>query len=276
MRVAKSHLYIPANSERKVASAGKLSADSYILDLEDGVAPIEKAHALEQIPIALEALQKEDVWVRVNSGHESLAEIAALSSAKGIAGIWIAKAEPGEIFERQMGAARDAGFEIGVLIESAVGYVGRNQLLRPEIVSRVQIGEYDLRADMGMSENLAATEPDLLPIRLEIVASAVANKVESVVAGVSANFTDLERYGHSTRAMRALGFNGRAVIHPAQIEICNTVFSPSQAEIAAAKELIAGFDAQIRDGVGAYRDDHGNMADAATVRRARSIIESAS
>jgi citrate lyase subunit beta/citryl-CoA lyase len=273
MRIAKSHLYIPADSERKILSAVALSSDSYILDLEDGVAPNRKAHALAQLAATLTQLQKPDVWVRINSGPEGLADRAELAKLKGVTGIWIPKAEPGPLFEKQISSASAAGLRVGALIESAPGYIGRHELLAPEVVTGVQIGEYDLRGDLGMAENTPESESDLQALRLEVVIAAVANRVESIVAGVSANFTDLAEYQRSSQRVKNLGFNGRAVIHPAQVEVCNRVFHPSEQEILSARETVARFEAQLKDGVGAYRDENGNMTDAATVRRAQRILE---
>lgn len=273
MRIAKSHLYVPADSDRKIASAASLNSDSYILDLEDGVAPNRKAHALTQLGQTLSLVNKPDVWIRLNSGESGLEELAEIAKLKGVSGVWIPKAEPGALFEKQLASAAASKLKVGVLIESAVGYIGRNELLRPANVTGVQIGEYDLRGDLGMAENTSATEIDLQALRLEVVIAAVANQIEAIVAGVSANFTDLSEFEQSSQRMKDLGFNGRAVIHPAQVDICNKVFYPSDKEIQSARETVARFEAQLSEGVGAYRDENGNMTDAATVRRAQRILE---
>jgi len=72
--------------------------------------------------------------------------------------------------------------------------------------------------------------------------------------------------------MRDVGFNGRAVIHPSQVEVCQRVFYPTEQEIHQAKQIVDQFAEQSLHGIGAYRDDEGNMADAATVRRAQWIL----
>lgn len=272
MRIAKSHLYTPADSERKIAATLRLESDSYILDLEDGVAPNRKAQALARLPLTLTQMAKTDVWVRINSGEAGITDLESLGRLAQVQGVWIPKAEPGPIFDRSLALAREQGLRVGVLIESAVGYAARMELLSQELVSAVQIGEYDLRGDLGLAESTPATEPDLTALRLEVVVAAVANGVDTIVAGVSANFLDLTEYERSTRHMRNLGFNGRAVIHPAQIEICNRVFYPSEAEVKAARDMVASFEGSLSDGVGAYRNGDGNMTDAATVRRAQRIL----
>lgn len=273
MRIAKSHLYIPADSDRKIEASLGLDSDCYILDLEDGVAPSRKAHALGQLASSLALMHKTEVWIRINSGELGIADLVEVSKLTGVTGIWIPKAEPGALFQRQLEIAGQAGLKVGVLIESAIGYLGRLELMRPEIVTAVQIGEYDLRGDLGMAENMASTEHDLHALRLEVVIAAVANQIESLVAGVSANFTDLAEYEQSSRRMKEIGFNGRAVIHPAQIDVCKSVFYPSEIEISRARETVTKFEVQLSEGVGAYRGENGQMTDAATVRRAQRVLE---
>ena len=267
-----SHLYIPADSERKVSSASRIAADSFILDLEDGVAENQKDLALSKLAQTVQKLDKKDVWVRINSGDHGLEDLEKVVAIGGLTGVWIPKAEPGATFDRMRKLAESADLELGALIESGSGYVGRQELLRHKSVTRVQIGEYDLRGDLGMAENVPATEPDLHPIRLEIVVSAISNDVSSIVAGVSSNFTDLPEYERSSLRMRDLGFNGRAVIHPSQVEVCQRVFYPTEHEIQQAKQIVDQFAEQSLHGIGAYCDDEGNMADAATVRRAQWIL----
>lgn len=273
MRIAKSHLYTPADSDRKIAATLNLDSDSYVLDLEDGVAPNRKALAVDQLAQSLELMQKANVWIRINSGEHGLNDLRAISKLTEVSGVWIPKAEPGAIFDQLLALAQEAGLKVGVLIETAAGYLARAELLSHETVTAVQIGEYDLRGDIGMAETSFETEADLNAVRLEVVIAAVANQIKNIVAGVSANFTNLTQYEKSTRNMRNLGFTGRATIHPAQIEICNRVFYPSEIEISSARETVAKFKDSLASGVGAYRDEGGNMTDAATVRRAQQILE---
>lgn len=272
MSVAKTHLYVPADSERKIASAARVGADSVILDLEDALAESAKGPALAGLEQAVRLLNHPDTWVRLNPGERGRAELQHISGLSGITGVWLAKAEFDAEFESQVSLAQKSGLEVGVLIESAAGYLWRHQLLAPKVVTRVQIGEYDLRGELGMADPSAATESDLDGIRVELVVAAVAAGTESIVAGVSANFTDLEQFGQSCQHMLNLGFTGRAVIHPAQVEVGQRVFTPTTEELDWARELLARFEAESASGTGAYRDANGNMADAATVRRARRII----
>jgi citrate lyase subunit beta/citryl-CoA lyase len=273
MKIPKAHLYVPGDSERKVLSAAKLDCDSIILDLEDGVAENHKDLALASLAPALEQLAGRDVWVRLNAEERGLRELKQVSELQGLSGVWIPKAQPSKVFTEQLQVARESGLQVGILIESALGYIGRNDLMADPVVRRVQLGEYDLRGDLGLAEDSVHTERDLDPIRIETVVSAVAANIEVIVSGVSSNFTDLERFTESCQKMKNLGFNGRAVIHPSQVSISHDIFSAGAEEIERARKLLAQFSHQLSNGVGAYRDQDGNMADAATIRRAQRVID---
>lgn len=272
MPTAKSHLYVPANSVKMVASAARLNPHSVILDLEDGVADNQKQSALDGIQEAVNALNHADVWVRVNSGILGDSDIAGLNQVTGLAGIWIAKAEPTAQFQRIIEFTKSRELQLGVLIESAAGYLGRHELLGPNMVTRVQIGEYDLRGELGMAMPSRDVDSDLNGIRLEVVMAAKVAGLSELVSGVSSNFNELAEFESSCISMVNLGFTGRACIHPSQLEIVNRVFSPTAQETMWAQRVVAEFEARVSLGQGAYVDESGKMADAATVLRAQNIL----
>jgi citrate lyase subunit beta / citryl-CoA lyase len=275
MPVATTHLYVPADSDRKIASAARVAPTSVILDLEDALAESAKGPALERLADSVKLLNHKDTWVRLNPGELGRVELEHISGLSGITGVWFAKAEFDAGFESQLAIATKSGLQVGVLIESAAGYLRRHELLVSKSVTRVQIGEYDLRGELGMADPGPETEYHLDGVRTEIVIAAVAAGITSIVSGVSANYSDLEQFAQSCQHMRDLGFNGRAVIHPAQVSVAHGVFTPTDEEVAWASELLSRFEAEIAQGIGAYRDEAGNMADAATVRRARRIVDQA-
>ena len=273
MPKAKSHLYVPANNKKMVASASRLQPGSVILDLEDGVAENQKQAALEELQGSIATLSHPDTWVRINTGERGDAEISALSKIEGLKGIWIAKAEPSKQFNQLVEFAIGHDLQLGVLIESALGYLGRRELMSPSEVTRVQIGEYDLRGELGMAAPGPEVDVDLNGVRLEVVIAARANGLSDLVSGVSSNFTDLEQFERSCQAMMHLGFTSRACIHPAQLKISDSVFSPSLEQAMWARRIVSEFEEQANSGNGAYRDENGQMADAATVRRARQVLK---
>ncbi len=276
MATIRSALYVPADSDRHIDSATRLSVDSIILDLEDGVAPSAKSGARASLEATVKKLNHPDVWVRINQGQSGIDDVSEILKIEGIRGIWVAKAEAGKFLDSHLAAieARPE-LEVGLLIESALGYQQRTQMLAHSRVTRVQIGDYDFRADAGMASPAAATDRDLDGVRVEIVLAAVANGVTDILAGVSADFSDLEAFESSTLRLAAMGFTSRACIHPTQAEVAQRVFTPSDEEVAWATEIVNRFEAELSNGRGAYRDEDGNMTDAATVRRARNVLNRA-
>ena len=276
MAAIRSALYVPADSMRHIESATRLSVDSIILDLEDGVAPSAKLGARESLETTVEKLNHPDLWVRINQGETGIDDVSAILKISGIRGIWVAKAEAGKFLDSHFEALKShPDLEIGLLIESALGYQQRAEMLAHPRVTRVQIGDYDFRADAGMASPATETDRDLDGVRVEIVLAAVANGVTDILAGVSADFTDLKAFEASTLRLAAMGFTSRACIHPTQAEIVQRVFTPSPEEIAWATEIVNRFEAELSNGRGAYRDEDGNMTDAATVRRARHVLSRA-
>lgn len=274
MKHPKTHLYVPANSERKITSAKALQPDSIILDLEDGVAESEKDNALELVLGLAQSLEHSDVWVRTNTGARGEKELHSLRSCVGLAGIWLPKAEPGLAFDSALKIAQITGLQVGVLFETAVGYLSRAELLAPRLVTRVQIGEYDLRGDLKMAAPSAATDQALTGMRVEVVIAARAAGVAEIVAGVSSDFSDLDLFNKSCLDLYSLGFTGRACIHPSQLAIVRDVFNPSAEQISWAKEVIDKFKSEEARGRGVYKNDLGEMADAATIKHAANILDS--
>jgi len=137
-------------------------------------------------------------------------------------------------------------------------------------VTQLQVGEADLRADLGVT--FGPDESELLLVRQRVVIVSSALNLLPPVAPVSVEFRDLDVFRASTQALARMGYVGRACIHPAQIDIAHEVFTPTAEEIDAARRLIAAADAAAAEGRGAFTDDSGRMVDEAVVRQARRTL----
>ncbi len=269
-RLIRSHLYVPADQPHMLERAEGRGADAVIVDLEDAVAPARKDAALEAVT-AFAATDSEagERWVRVNSGERGLREIATLGGM-GIDGFWLPKAEPGHWFDSAVAAITAAGARVGILIESARGLVGMPQLTEVPADSLAQLGEVDLRADLRIRDS---SEEAMVPYRARIVMETAIRGLAPAVGPVDTDYTDLAAFRASTMLLRNRGFASRACIHPAQVAIANEVFTPDEAEIDEARRVIAAFDESVANGHGAFSVD-GTMGDLATVRWARTLVES--
>ena len=283
MSVARSHLYVPGDKPEVLAKALGRGADALIVDLEDAVAPASKdaartvvAQWLSGLPAAAD--NPVQVWIRINSGEMGHTDVRAVLSP-AVTGVVAAKTESAEelvALHAVLTAMEDklelpAG-SIGVvpLLESANAVLNALSIAKAPRVQRLQVGEADLRADIGVE--LGADGRELLYVRSQVVLISAAAGIDPPVGPVDTNFRDSEALAESTRAVKRMGYVGRACIHPAQAAIVNEVFTPTADEVAAAKDLIARFDAAMAAGDGVCLDAQGRMVDEAVVRQARRTL----
>jgi citrate lyase subunit beta/citryl-CoA lyase len=152
------------------------------------------------------------------------------------------------------------------LLESAVSVVNVQEIAAAPRVRMLHIGEVDLAADLGVSAGINGDE--FLYVRSLVVIASRAAKLCAPPAPVSVLIDDDEAFRTSTEQLKAMGFAGRACIHPGQVAIANAVFTATKDEISWAKSVLA----QVGDNAGAFRGEDGSMVDEAVVRRAREIF----
>lgn len=290
---SRSHLYVPGDQASRLARAAERGADALIVDLEDAVAPQAKAEARRIVANWLassgdvgrheDGRRPVEVWVRVNPMGSprpgDLREDLAASVAPGVAGICLAKAQSAdeltELDELLAAAEVRAGLAEGTLgvaplIESARGLLDVLPIAGAPRVRRLQIGEADLSAELGITPGV--DEIELLPLRAQVVVASAAAGIGAPVGPVSTNFTDLDAFREGTERLKRLGFGGRAVIHPAQIPVVHQVFTPTPEELGDARDLVQRFEAGMAKGAGIVLDERGRMVDEAVVRAARNVL----
>lgn len=277
----RSYLYVPGDQPGKLAGAFGRGADAVIVDLEDAVAPAGKAAARDEVARWLRDLRRPpgvEVWVRVNpgrAGHEDTAAVVA----PALTGVVAAKTETAGDLVALDAALREAEAAAGVaagsvqvvpLLESAAAVLAADGVARAPRVRRLQVGEADLRADIGVTPG--DDERELLHVRGHLVLVSAARGLEPPVGPVSTDFRDLARLRASTEALARMGFVGRACIHPAQVGVVNDVFTPDAEAVARARALVERFDRAMAAGSGVLVDDDGRMVDEAVVRQARRLL----
>lgn len=279
--IPRSYLYVPGNDAAKLARATERGADALIVDLEDAVPADGKSQARKIVAEWLSTVDAGavEIWVRVNAGSMAMEDVAAVVSP-GLRGIVAAKTESADelsVLVELIGAAeRVAGLDdesvaVVPLLESASALLEAREIAAVPRVARLQVGEADLAADLGLTPSI--DESEWSAIRSQVVVVSAAAGIGPPVAPVSTDFRDLERFAASTRALARRGYVGRACIHPAQVAVANEVFTPSPEELASARELIADFEAALAQGLGVLVGADGRMIDEAVVRRARRVVE---
>ncbi len=275
---------MPGDSAEKLAKALSRQADALIIDLEDAVVPERKAEARKTARHWLASIESRgpsttEIWLRINSGAAGQEDLAAVFSP-ALHGICVPKVygpndlAPVQALLREVAvktALSPAPLALQPLIETASGVLAAEPIARAEGVQRLQLGEVDLGAELGVERS--AGDQEFLLARSHIVLSCAAAGIDPPVGPVSVDFADLERFRSGTLALKRLGFRSRACIHPAQVTVANEVFTPARSDIERARNQVNAFDRAVAAGSGVLRDDNGAMVDEAVVRAARRLLD---
>lgn len=278
-----SWLYVPGDVQTMLEKAPQRGAQALIVDLEDAVSPAAKPDARRAVGTWLSAQPSAtaanvQLWVRLNPMPLAVEDLAAVVGP-AIAGVILAKtasaAELAELDRRltELEAARGlTQGAIGVvpLVETAAAFLQLVELARAPRVVRLQIGEADLAAELGITPGEDEREWD--PMRAQVVLVSAAAGIEPPIGPVSTNFRDPEALRRSTEALARRGYLGRACIHPAQIGVVHDVFTPSPNQVRAARDIVEALEASLAAGSGVAVDSNGRMIDLAVVRQARRVL----
>lgn len=280
----RSHLYVPGDREAVLAKALQRGADALILDLEDAISPASKDSAREVVARFLADHQDTagtEVWVRVNPGPMRERDLDAVVGP-ALTGICLAKAEDRNdlesVDETLSRLESKRGVAAGVIAVSALLETGGAVLRAAQIaagprVRRLQVGEADLCADLGVEPG--PDERELLWARSQVVLASAAAGIEPPVGPVATDFRDLDRFRESTLALKRMGYRGRACIHPAQVAVVNDIFTPTADQVRQAREVVGAYEAAVASGDGVLLDSSGRMVDLAVVRAARRTLAAA-
>lgn len=278
--VARSYLYVPGDRADLLDKAAGRGADALVLDLEDAVTPARKAHARETVAgyLGAAAPAGPELWVRINSDQVA-ADVEVLSPAA--AGLWVPKAEPELLAEvdaaltrvqRRIGPDAPA-FRVVALIETARGVLTAPRVAEAPRVLRLGLGEADLAGELGLQPGPERAE--FAPIRSQVVVASAAAGITPPVGPVETTLRDPERLELTTRALLRQGFRARSAIHPGQIATINEVFTPTEAEVASARAVLAALERAERGGSGVATDADGRLLDRAVVRAAAEVVRRA-
>lgn len=279
----RSLLFVPADSERKLAKSATAGADALILDLEDSVLPERKAMARE---LAREFLCSPvhgvQFWVRVNdlASGELLKDLLAVLPGQP-AGIVLPKIRgPEDIetvsnyleaLEQSNGNGMSATSILALATETPIGVLRMSELVRRPFprLAALSWGAEDLSSALGAGDPRfpdGAWRPMYEQARAQCILAAHALGVDAIDT-VYINFRDAAGLKVACESSRYDGFTGRFAIHPDQVPVINAAFTPSPAEIALAHRIVEAF----AGGAGAVSID-GKMYDVPHLKAARRLI----
>lgn len=284
MRARRALLYTPGDDLHKIEKAISLNVDCICLDLEDGVAVNQKETARATVA---EALLSNDFGyserlVRINpvgSGLE-IEDLEAIlpSNPDGIVLPKVTDVEQIKWLSKQISsrvkniAWSPNSVAIFAIIETALAIVNLREIASSDPGLQVLIfGAEDLAADVGSHRSNSAWE--VFHARSTVVTHAAAFGLQAIDM-VYLDFTDLAGLRVQADQGSKLGYDGKQVIHPDQVDIVQSVFTPDEEEITAAKVILAAYAAHQEARRGAFAID-GKMIDAPVVKSAQNVIERA-
>ncbi len=283
----RSLIFVPSNSERYLNKAKILNADIVCLDLEDSVPYDEKDAARHLIKSALAmraTYQTRNIYVRINSFDSGLAfcDLKAVIQ-KGIDGIVLPKVSNDDeisavdrilvTLEQEIGI-REKTIKLAASIESAKGVVNSYSIAKAsDRVNMLVFGVFDFLYDMHLDYKEGNNEFEYAYARSKIPVDARAAGIEAI-DGIWQKIDDSEGLKRDAALAKRLGYAGKSLIHPSQIETVHEVFIPSKGEIEWATKVVKALDEEKKNGrsKGAMRLE-GKMIDAVHYKQAKAILE---
>jgi citrate lyase subunit beta / citryl-CoA lyase len=279
--ILRSLLFVPADSEKKLAKARSSPADALILDLEDSVAAQNRPAARMLVKEFLKEQHPQSIWVRINPlGSEDFIRDVEAVTACAPCGFVVPKPDGPEALnvidahlitrETQAGLAHGAIKLLPVATETPVAAMSlQDYRAKPPRLAAMTWGAEDLSAALGAAGNRDEHGEFLLTYRIVRSLCLIAAKAADVPAieTLHADFRDTAGLTRAARAAQREGFTGMLAIHPDQVAPINAAFTPSQSDVAHAKRVVAAF----ASGAGVASLD-GKMLDQPHLKQARHVL----
>lgn len=280
MHSRRALLYMPGDDWKKITKSITLGVDCICMDMEDGTAISRKAEARATIARALQELDfgASEKLARINSvgsGWEQDDIDAVLPYHPD--GIVIPKVESSEHVGWAAEVIETAELKYGwpinsirilIGVETAKGILNLKELAAHPRLDAIIFGGEDFAASIGATRSEDAVE--LLYARQAVLVACAANDLQAIDI-VSIDYRDIEALRSEAEFGARLGYSGKQIIHPAQVEPVQTAFTPNDEAIAYAKRIVETFEASQKEGRGAYALD-GKMIDMPLVRNAQKVL----
>jgi citrate lyase subunit beta/citryl-CoA lyase len=280
IRPRRSLLFMPGSNARALEKARNLPADGIILDLEDSVAPDAKAVARDQIAqaIAAKGFGKREVLIRINSLDTPWwnDDIAMAGKARPD-GILVPKVSSVEdiaaIAGRLSEIGADSSIQVWAMIETARAVLHAEELAATSRDPRTRLAGFMFGPNDISRETRIRMQPGralMLPMITHCILATRAYGLE-IFDGPYSDFSNVDGFGQECAQGRDLGFDGKTLIHPGQIDACNAIFTPPAEEVAQARRVIAAFERPENASRGAIQLD-GGMVERLHAEMARRTI----
>jgi citrate lyase subunit beta / citryl-CoA lyase len=272
LRPRRSVLYMPAANERALEKAKTIPADAIIFDLEDAVAPDAKEVARVNAVAAASsgAYGRRELTIRCNGldtpwGSDDL----AAASSSGASAVVVPKVSSVAELDR---IAALTPLDIWPMIETPTAVLDARAIATHPRVSVLVIGTNDLARELRATLGAAGRHPVVPHLAVALAAAREAGK--AIVDGVFNDVKDLDGFRAECVQGFEMGFDGKTLIHPSQVDICNEVWAPSSSDIDEARALIAAFEEAVAEGKGVVTFN-GRMIENLHVANAQRILSTA-
>jgi len=283
MHSRRALLYMPGDNWKMITKSITLGVDSICMDMEDGTAINKKAEARATIAKALQELDfgESEKLARINSvgsGWEKDDIDAVLPYRPD--GIVIPKVESFEQVDWASQIIETAELKYGwqlnsvrmlIGVETARGILNLKEIAAHPRLDGIIFGGEDFAASIGAIRTKEAIE--LLYARQAVVVACAANDLQAIDI-VTIDYKDIEALRAESKFGARLGYSGKQIIHPAQVEPVQTAFTPNDESIVYAKRIVETFEASQKEGKGAYSLD-GKMIDMPLLKNAQKVLERA-
>ncbi len=275
-RPRRSVLYMPGANERALEKAKSLPADALILDLEDAVAPDAKAAARERVAAAAASGEygHREVTIRINGpGTAWHADDLRAAAEAGPDAVVVPKVDSARTVHEVERALEAAGAPdhtaVWAMVETPRAMLdARAVAAAGERLTVLVMGTNDLAKELH-AEHVPGRAPLLTGLSLALLAAREAGRV--ILDGVHNDVKDLAAFEAECLQGRQLGFDGKTLIHPAQVEPCNRIFAPSAEQVERAGEIVEAFESAAAQGRGVVTV-RGRMIENLHVEEARRIL----
>jgi citrate lyase subunit beta / citryl-CoA lyase len=276
LRPRRSVLYMPGANARALEKAESLPADALILDLEDAVAPDAKAEARVRVCEAAASGRygRREVAIRVNGlgtpWHDDDLRAAAAAGPAAVVVPKVDSADAVHAIEKALeaGGAPD-GTAIWAMVETPVAMLHAEEVARAsERLTVLVMGTNDLAKEL-QAEHVPGRQPLLAGLGLALLAARATGRV--ILDGVYNDIKDADGFEAECVQGRQMGFDGKTLIHPSQLEPCNRVFAPTADEVDRARRIIEAFEQAGAEGRGVVTVD-GRMVENLHVDQARRTL----
>ena len=275
LRPRRSVLYMPSSNEKALEKAKTIPADALIFDLEDAVAPDAKPTARANAVAAAQsgAYGHREVTIRCNGldtqwGADDIAA-AAKSGASAVVIPKIADTKQlDDVSQHLTAAGAPASMKIWAMVETPTAIFNARSIAAHPRVAVLIMGTNDLAKELRATQ-VRGRSPLVPHLATALLAAREADKI--ILDGVFNDVKDLDAFRAECEQGMHMGFDGKTLIHPGQVDICNEVWAPTDADVDYARRVIAAFDEAQAEGRGVITVD-GRMIENLHVDNARRVL----